>query len=465
VILKQFWNEQVQQYSYLVGCPGAGEAIVIDADRNVEQYIAAAAAERLRIVHVTETHIHADYLSGSRELAQRTGSNLWLSAEGGPDWQYTFTTPEHKPLRDGDTIQIGGVTVQVWHTPGHTPEHISFLIHENGVLQGAMTGDFIFVGDVGRPDLLENAANMKGTAEPGARRLFQSVQRFAALPDHILIWPAHGVGSACGKSLGGVPVTTLGYEKATGWAWRISDENKFVEEVLAGQPEPPFYFKMMKHLNKVGPDPRPAVDALPRSSSLAEFEAARQRGAVVLDVRPSAMYLREHIRGSLHIPIYAMFAQYVGWLVDFQEEVILIASDEASAKQAATYMAYIGWDRATMWFGEDILRTYERAGHELVTTADLQACDVPKDAVWIDVRGRNERLGQNIPDAVGITLGEMVVRKDEIPQGKRLAISCQGGTRSPIGVSVAERLGHDVLNVRDGYLGFLTCQGRQKVSV
>lgn len=217
MILKRFYEERLAQASFLLGCPASGEAVVIDPNRDAERYIGEARAEGLRITTVTETHIHADFVSGSRELARRTGAVLAVSAEGGPDWQYAFAREAGvRPLHDDDVIRAGSVSLKVRHTPGHTPEHLSFLLTDEagdaGPL-GAFTGDFIFAGDVGRPDLLERAAGIAGTMESGARQLFCSLKSFREFPDRLLLWPGHGAGSACGKKLGGMPVTSLGNEK------------------------------------------------------------------------------------------------------------------------------------------------------------------------------------------------------------------------------------------------------------
>jgi hydroxyacylglutathione hydrolase len=200
MFVKRFFEPAIAQASYLIGCQASGEALVIDPHRDVDQYLATAAQENLRITHVTETHIHADFVSGSRELARRTGASLCLSDEGDKDWKYQF---EHaRKLKDGDRITIGNIRIDVSHTPGHTPEHITFLVTDGAAADqpiAAVTGDFLFVGDVGRPDLLEKAANIKGTMEVGARVLFKSLQKFAAHQDWLQIWPGHGAGSACGK--------------------------------------------------------------------------------------------------------------------------------------------------------------------------------------------------------------------------------------------------------------------------
>ncbi|MBI4512851.1 MAG: MBL fold metallo-hydrolase, partial [Gemmatimonadetes bacterium] len=241
MIFQRFYNEGLAQASYLIGCEATGEALVIDPHRDAEQYVRAAEIQGLRIGHVTETHIHADYVSGTRELASRTGARIVLSDEGGADWKYGFTHGAVL-LRDGDSFVVGRIRIDVLHTPGHTPEHLTFLVTDTAGADrpmGAFTGDFIFVSDVGRPDLLERAAGYAGTMEAGARHLYRSIQQFKGLPDYLQIWPGHGAGSACGKALGAVPQSTLGYERLFNWALRVEDEDAFVGAVLADQPEAP----------------------------------------------------------------------------------------------------------------------------------------------------------------------------------------------------------------------------------
>jgi hydroxyacylglutathione hydrolase len=224
MILKRFYDEKLAQASYLIGCAATGESIVIDANRDVAQYVDAAAREGVKVTHVSETHIHADFVSGSLELARRTGAEMLLSDEGDAAWKYAFVNAAGATLlRGGDTFMVGNIRIDVLHTPGHTPEHLSFLITDTLATSepmGAVTGDFLFVGDVGRPDLLERAAGIAGTMETGARTLFQSLQRFKSLPDYLQIWPGHGAGSACGKALGAVPTSTLGYERIVNWGLR-----------------------------------------------------------------------------------------------------------------------------------------------------------------------------------------------------------------------------------------------------
>ncbi len=285
--LERFYDDDLAQASYLVGCEASGEALVVDPNLDTAVYIEAAERYGLRIVAVTETHIHADFLSGARALALATGARLYISGAGPADWQYRFEAPGLHCLVDGDTITIGGVRVRALHTPGHTPEHMAFLVIDASRGEapvGLLSGDFVFVGDIGRPDLLERAAGHAGSMELGARQLFASLRRFRELPDYVQVWPGHGAGSACGKALGAMPQSTVGYERRFNWALQIDDEARFVEEVLAGQPEPPVYFARMKTLNR---DAQPERGGVPELRALGpeDLTALLGRGGVVIDTR------------------------------------------------------------------------------------------------------------------------------------------------------------------------------------
>ena len=271
MIFKRFFDPRLAQSSYLLGCSSTREALIVDPNRDIDRYFEAAAQDGLRVAHVTETHIHADFVSGARELAQRAGARLYLSAAGGPDWQYRYAAEARATaMNDGDSITVGRIEVRALHLPGHTPEHLVFLITDTEVAgepMGALTGDFLFVGDVGRPDLLERAVGTRGTMETSARQLYHSLQRFREFSDYLQIWPGHGAGSACGKSLSAVPQSTLGYEKRFNWAFGVQNENDFVRAVLAGQPDPPRYFAQMKRMNLEGPR---LLGQLPPTPRLAE---------------------------------------------------------------------------------------------------------------------------------------------------------------------------------------------------
>lgn len=310
---QHIYDKSLAQGSYFIGCQKMGVAAVIDPKRDVDTYLQIAQEQKMKITHILETHIHADFLTGSRELAALTGAGMYLSDEGGPDWQYEF---DHVGLKDGSEIQLGNLLFTVMHTPGHTPESISFLLTDKPASDAPVmifTGDFVFVGDIGRPDLLEKAAGLKGTQEAGAHQLFASLKKFSALPPYIQVWPGHGAGSACGKALGAVPSTTTGYEQLRNWAFRFQeDEAGFVQSLLQGQPEPPRYFAMMKKLNKVR---RPLLTKVPslRKLNANELKDALAKGYKLIDTRNKAAFAKGYIPGSINTG--KQFLQHMGRLV------------------------------------------------------------------------------------------------------------------------------------------------------
>lgn len=456
MVLKRFYDEKLAQASYLVGCSATGEAVVIDPNRDAAPYVAAAASEGLRIVAVTETHIHADFLSGSRELASRTGATMYLSDEGPADWKYAFASdPSVVLVKDGSVIRIGNVRLDVMHTPGHTPEHITFLLTDEPASPqpiGAFTGDFVFVGDVGRPDLLERAANIKGTMQVGGQQLYASIQRFSKNPDGLLIWPGHGAGSACGKSLGGVPVSSLGYEKTANWALRPQSENDFVEEVLSGQPDPPRYFATMKRLNKAGPailGDRP----LPSRLGTAELQRLVGQREQVVDVRIHEAIEAGFLPGTLLIPGTKSFTNWAGWLLDYGRPIWIIAEDEAQLRQAVKDLAMIGLDDVQGWFSASDLPAGIKPVEQL-TAGDLAGWS---DGV-LDVRFESEFAAGHVPGAVNVPLGYLLAQIDRVPKG-RTAVICGSGGRSLIAIGLLERLGfRELCNVAGGF-GEYKCRG------
>src|SRR5690606_3972747 len=402
MFLKRFYDEKLAQASYLVGCPATGEALVVDANRDVQQYIDEAEAHGLRITHVTETHIHADYVSGSRELAARTGAKLYLSDQGGEDWKYAFAEEAGAVLlKDGDSFMVGNVRIDVMHTPGHTPEHIAFLVTDTAGADrpmGVFTGDFVFVGDVGRPDLLERAAGYAGTMVAGARALFHSLQRFKALPDYLQIWPAHGAGSACGKALGAVPQSTLGYEKLFNWAFAIEDEEEFVRQVLAGQPEPPRYFAQMKRINKEGPR---ILGGFHRPERLpgARITELMDAGELVVDTRLAPEFAAGHVPGTIGIPLNRSLNTWAGWLVPYDRPCYLIVDEQqrpGAIDETVRDLAMIGLDDVAGYFGTEALGAWTAAGRELQTIAHMTVDELTRriGAGGGAVRGGRGRVGR-----------------------------------------------------------------------
>ena len=463
MLLQRFYDDTLAQASYLIGCAATGQALVVDPNRDVDQYIAAAEAESLRITHVTETHIHADFVSGARELAHRTGARLYLSDEGGPDWTYGFAREAGAVLmKDGHTFMVGNIRIQARHTPGHTPEHMTFLVTDTpatDVPMGAITGDFVFVSDVGRPDLLERAAGFDGTMERGARQLFQSLQAFRRLPDHLQIWPGHGAGSACGKALGAVPSSTLGYEKIANWALRIDDEDAFVREVLAGQPEPPRYFAEMKRVNRDGPRLLGARRR-PDRVSLARLIELVQDGALAVDTRAAADFAVGHLAGTINIPLNRAFTTWAGWLVPYTRDFYLIVDHDRThaVDEVVRDLALIGLDRVGGFVPLDApeLAAWRAAGGRLETIAQITPDELQRrlgggDVAVIDVRGRAEWETGRLPGAPNVPLGYLGDRLAEVPATGTVVLQCESGSRSAIAASVLQARGRrDVANLVGG---------------
>jgi hydroxyacylglutathione hydrolase len=458
MFMQRFYDAQLAQASYLLGCARTGEAIVVDPNRSIDQYLAVADDEELRITAVTETHIHADFVSGARELAQRVGAKLYLSGEGGPDWQYAYAKADGAQLLfDGDLIRIGHLVLQTLHTPGHTPEHLSFLLTDGAVTDRPMailSGDFVFVGDVGRPDLLEKAARIKGTMRESAHVLFHSLERFRALPDYLQLWPGHGAGSACGKSLGAVPFSTVGYERIANWGVGTLDEDEFVRMVLEGQPEPPAYFAEMKRINRDGPRvlgvapkaTRLGSDALPR---------ALRDGLVVLDARPASQFAAGHVPGTINVPFNRSFTTWAGSLIPYDRDLLLIWGDGDPDEQVRD-LAMIGLDRVVGYVCAGAVDEWATLGHALQVVHSASVDEA--NAQWrqgqvtvLDVRGATEWESGHVPGAVHIPLGDLAARLSELPNDQPVLVHCQSGSRSAIAASVLQLHGRtDVVDVHGG---------------
>ena len=462
MFFQRFYDTKLAQASYLIGCQRTGEAVVVDPNRDVQQYVDAVVKEGLRVTHVTETHIHADFVSGARELAGRTGAQLILSDEGDANWKYAFAEEAGARLvKDGDHFMVGNIKIEVMHTPGHTPEHISFVVTDTPAASGPwgiLTGDFVFVGDVGRPDLLEKAAGHAGTMEAGARTLFKSLQRFRALPEHLQVWPGHGAGSACGKALGAVPSTTVGYEKIGNWGVATTDEAEFIRMVLAGQPEPPRYFTQMKRINKEGPRILGGVPS-PTRLPAPQLAALLEQGAPVVDTRPAAAFAEGHVPGTINIPLNGSFTTWAGWLLPYDQDVYLLVDDDGCShcvETAVRDLAMIGLDRVGGTFGTDVLEAWTATGRELATVAQTTPADAARlmesGAAVIDVRGRTEWEAGHLPGVPNIPVGYLAERLDEIPTDRPVVLHCQGGARSAIAASVLRARGLDnVVNMVGGY--------------
>lgn len=456
MLLRRLYHDRLAQAAYLVACQETREAIVVDPLRDPTPYLEAARQDGVTITMVTETHIHADFLSGAAALADVAGATLLLSGEGaGPAGYQHAAFPRARWLRNGERLQLGKVRLDVVHVPGHTPEHLAFLVTDTAVDAGPMgflSGDFLFVGDVGRPDLLERAAGMQGTMAQSARRLHASLRGLAPFPDHLQIWPGHGAGSACGKSLGAVPQTTLGYERRTNWALRATSEEAFVDEVLAGQPEPPAYFARMKRQNAAGPHPLPPPSPHPSDHSL---RSAVERGALVVDTRPAPHFAARHRPGSLNVPLGGSFLGLAGSVLPSDRDIVLVTSTDqhAAAEQMVRELRLIGIDRVCGVLAFDQLMP---ADARAATLRSIPATELARASssgtTVVDVRNRSEWAHGHVPGARLVPLPELAARIDELRGLGPIAVHCQGGSRSAVAASMLLAAGiSDVTNVDGGY--------------
>ncbi len=489
MLFRQIVDPKLAQYAYLIGCQQTGEALIIDPERDIDRYVDLAEAEALDIVAVAETHIHADFLSGAREFAERFGTKLYLSDEGDEDWKYEWAAGSKQGgtpydvvfLRDGQTFTVGNIEMKTVHTPGHTPEHVSYLVTDRGggatTPIGVATGDFVFVGDLGRPDLLEQAAGLHGVQESSARRLYQSLPLFTQLQDYLQVWPAHGAGSTCGKTLGAVPTTTVGYEKLYNASIDAAKEGEkaFVRAILAGQPEPQTYFARMKRDNKRGV---PVLGRLPQPRKLTARELGEMAGrddVLIIDARlDRSAFMARHIPGSLHAPLNKSFNTVVGSLVVDETTPIVLIIHEEDVDEAVRDLIRIGYDNVIAIAEMGTLQRYFNNGGPSETTEEIRFDEVDElrradDVVALDVRFAYEYSGNHVPEARNASytrLPEYVKDSSRVPRGKTLLVYCATGARSAAAAAFLAREGYDVKLVNDDFAAYAEAgKGEKKEAV
>lgn len=457
MLLERLYDEDLAQGAWLIGCQETREAIIIDPQRDVCRYIKAAEDAKLTIKAVAETHIHADFLSGSAALAGTTGATCYLSNCGGPDWLYAW--PEHSDVdvsfvEDGDTINVGRLTLRVLHTPGHTPEHICFLVYDKDAIEpiGLATGDFVFVGDLGRPDLLETAAGIDGVMESAAIALHASCKKLKRLPDFLQVWPGHGAGSSCGKALGAVPQSTLGYEQRMSPPLQlVGNEQAFVEHMLTGQPEPPLYFARMKRMNRDGV---PKLDGFPIPKRI-EDPVELQEAALlytVIDTRDWNDVRNGHLPGTIWSRANAEFHRFAGSFVEESEEILFIVREE-NLDRAIRNAIRIGLDRIVAWATPETVSSI--SGLETMNEIDSQELSRRNYDSLLDVRRLSEFQGGAIEGAINIAHTRLMGRLDQIDTSTSWVVHCYGGGRSAAACMALKRKGFKVTNLSGGYRGWL----------
>ncbi|MEV0972333.1 MBL fold metallo-hydrolase [Microtetraspora glauca] len=445
----QYYLDCLSQASYMIGDRETGRAVVVDPRRDVSEYIADAQARGLRIEGVINTHFHADFIAGHLELAARTGA--WIGYGHRAEAEYPIRT-----LTDGERVELGDVVLEIMETPGHTPESISILVYEHAsdtVPYGVLTGDALFIGDVGRPDLL---ASLGMTADQLGRMLYDSVQhKLMGLPDAVRVFPAHGAGSACGKNLSTERQSTIGMQRLTNYACAPMSEDEFLAIVTEGQPPAPGYFVYDAVLNRKNHELLD-VAAHVRPLSQEDFLASRAAGAVVVDARDSQDFALAHLRGSIGVPADGRFAERVGMVVKPRSEIVVIAPQDRE-EEVVTRLGRIGFDTVTGYLREPeaaFLAVPGEVAHSTrVTARDLrEALAGVEPPLLVDVRNEGEVAGGAIEGSVNIPLAQLAGRLSEVPVDRPVVVYCAGGARSAIAAGLLEHEGRErVADLIGGY--------------
>ena len=439
--VEQFYLGCLAHASYLIGSEGV--AAVIDPQRDVDIYIDAAARAGLKIEHVIETHLHADFVSGHRELAARTGARIYLGAASG-------ATFPHKAVRDGDSIQFGRCLLQFRQTPGHTIESVCIVmtdVDEPAQPKSVFTGDTLFVGDVGRPDLSGNH-----TPQELAALLFKSLhEKLLTLPDEVEIFPAHGAGSLCGRQMGSERSSTIGKERRFNYALQAKTSDEFVHLLTDSLPPRPEYFGREVELNRQG---AASLDELPLLASLPAPEVLRlqSEGAVVLDTRPVMEFAVAHVPGSIHIALSGQFASWAARILGLDTRIILAGEDPDHIRESQLRLARVGIENV-LGYLEDGVTGWIKGGYELDYIPQVSVPELAElDFGVLDVREPGEVETGAIENSARIPLGQLTARMGELDRNKLLVVHCKGGYRSSIATSLLRRHGfRDIANLTGGF--------------
>ncbi len=449
MLFNQYYLDCLSHASYLIGDESSGRAVVVDPQRDVSEYIADAKAAGMTIELVIETHFHADFLSGHLELAEATGAKIVYSSVAKPEYDFM-------PVSDGERYSLGDVQLEFRHTPGHTPESMSVLVYEDAgdtEPYGVMTGDTLFIGDVGRPDLL---GSIGFTKEELADKLYDSLHnKLMPLPDATRVYPAHGAGSACGKNLSTELWSTMGEQRKTNYALRASSKEKFVELVTEGQPPAPGYFVYNAILNRKG---RELLDetSMPPAMSYDEVRDAVKRGAVLVDARLPEEFALGHLKGAVNIGLEGRYAEFAGSVVTPEDDIILMTDPEREL-EGKNRLGRIGFDRVIGYLKDPFVVMFENQGDVEVasrlTTSALgeRIANVP-ELQLVDVRNPGEAEAGMIASAVNIPVGQLPERLGELDRHRPTVVYCAGGYRSSMAASLLRKNGFDdVSDLLGGY--------------
>ncbi|HSU68452.1 MAG TPA: rhodanese-like domain-containing protein [Tepidisphaeraceae bacterium] len=453
MVFEQFYLGCLAHASYLIGSDGV--AAVVDPQRDVDLYLKTAAELGLRIEHIIETHLHADFVSGHQELAEKTGGTIYIGEGSG-------ATFPHRAVRDGDSISVGRCRLDFLQTPGHTLESVSIVVtdlEQSPDPVAVLTGDTLFIGDVGRPDLAENH-----TPEELAGLLYDSLHtKLLTLPDSALVYPAHGAGSMCGRNISTDRSSTIGRERASNYALQPMPRERFIEITTQDLPPRPEYFRQDVDANRHG---APALGSLPPLAALAPDEALRrqQQGVTILDTRAATTYASGHVPGSVQIGLGGQFASSAGSLIGLNKDLILVAEDESAVEEARLRLARVGIERVQGYLN---LADWAQAGLPLVAMQQITVQDLRQhlaDFCVVDVRRQPEWDQGHIDGAQLLPLDSLRERASSLDRDRHIAVHCKGGYRSVIAYSLLEGAGFpNIVNVLGGYDAWVGSGGRAAV--
>ena len=462
MFFRQYYLDCLSHASYLIGDTTTGRAVVVDPQRDIAEYVADAAAHGLRIEKVLETHFHADFLSGHLELAARTGATIGFGSAAAGRAEFPIET-----YTDGERLELGEVVLEIRETPGHTPESISIVVYPLGIdaaPYGVLTGDTLFIGDVGRPDLL---ASVGVTADELARQLFHSLHRqLLTLPDDTKVFPAHGAGSACGKNLSTETVSTIGEQRRTNYALAPMTEDEFVEAVTQGQSVAPLYFAFAANRNRQRRELL-SDDTTVSTLAMSRVLALQRDGAVVIDAREDTAFAAGHLRGSVNVGLGGRFAEYAGQVMTAQTPIVLV-TPPGRESEAKVRLARIGFDRV-LGALEHPIDTFLDYPHLTDRLSRLSAAVLAErirtvpDLVLVDVRNPGEVALGTIPGARPISLPALLMSIDQLDPDAPTVVFCAGGYRSAIASSLLRA--HGFTDVSDLVGGFTAWQTQQTTSL
>jgi hydroxyacylglutathione hydrolase len=425
---KQFYLGCLAHASYFISSDG--EAAVVDPQRDVQQYLDEAERTGSRIRYVIETHLHADFVSGHRELAERTGAEIVFGRAAEAELP-------HRAVSDGDELRIGKVTLRAMETPGHTPESVSWLVSGDDDVARVLTGDTLFIGDVGRPDL---AGGRGFTSQQMAGMLYDSLHgKLLALPDDVEVWPAHGAGSACGKNISNERHSTIGVQRRVNYALQPMPREAFIEMLTSDLPPAPRYFPMDAEINRRGARPLSEVSAPALDADA--FASRMDEGAIVLDVRDAFAFGTAHIRGSINIGLRGQYASWAGTLMSKDDALLIVASAREEAHEAVMRLARVGLESVAGWLDGGIA-AWCASGREAETLPQIDVAELRtrlSELNVLDVRRRGEYGGGHVPDAVNVPLDELAQALEKLDPSKPTAVICAGGYRSSAAASILQR--------------------------